>query len=92
MNERLMALAADMFHSETRRGWIANNCSAVGDVDPNITKQDYIERFLEKHADSDIDKLEEKADIARPSNLLTTHERELVRAGRFTGRSGWSQR
>jgi hypothetical protein len=73
--QQLRRIAEDMFNSETRRGWIANNCSAAGDVDPNITQQKYVERFIERNKDHDIDELLECADIARPSNMLTAHEK-----------------
>jgi hypothetical protein len=75
--EQLRRIAEDMFNSETRRGWIANNCSAAGDVDQNITEQKYVERFIERNKDRDIDELLERADIARPSNMLTAHESEM---------------
>lgn len=76
-DEQLKRIAADMFNSETRRGWIINNCSAAGNVDPDITELEYIERFGEQNKDRDIDELEELANDARPSNSLTAHEREI---------------
>ena len=69
-DERLRRVAADHYNSAKRRGWI--NASA----DPHITKEDYMERFIEQHSHVDIDALEEAADVARPSNMPTLYERE----------------
>jgi hypothetical protein len=75
--EHLRRIAADMFNSEARRGWIANSCSWIGrDVDPNISEQEYVELFIERNRDRDLDELEEMADLARPSNMPTAYERE----------------
>jgi hypothetical protein len=74
--DHLKWLAADIFNSETRRGWLANGCSWLGkDVAPQITKEKYVELFVERYKDRDINELEEMADIARPSNMPTAHER-----------------
>jgi len=72
-----------MFHNETRRGYLANS------EDPNITEQGYVERFLEQNKGRDIDKLEEIADIVRPSSSLTAYEAEQYLAEKRTtmGRS-----
>jgi len=80
---RWQELAADMFHNETRRGYLANS------EDPNITEQGYVERFLEQNKGRDIDKLEEIADIVRPSSSLTAYEAEQYLAEKRTtmGRS-----
>lgn len=75
-DERLRDIGRDMFKSETRRGWIANKCSHVGDdADPNISEQEYVERFIELHHDRSIDELEDIADMVRPSNIPTAYER-----------------
>jgi hypothetical protein len=77
-DEHLKRIAADMFNSETRRGWIANNSCWLGDdVDSDITEQEYVERFVEQYKDRDLDELEEMADDARPSNMPTAYEREM---------------
>jgi hypothetical protein len=77
--QRLRNIAADMFNSETRRGWLANGCSSLGsDVNPGITEQEYIERYVEQNKGRDLGELEEMADIARPSNLPTAYERERL--------------
>jgi hypothetical protein len=76
-DEHLKRIAADMFNSETRRGWIANKCSCLGGIDPKITKQEYIERFVEENKHRDLNELEEYADFARPSNMPTAYEREM---------------
>ena len=55
-DEQLRRIASDMFNSETRRGWLA----------PNVSKQEYIELFVEQHRDRDLDELEEMADIDKP--------------------------
>jgi hypothetical protein len=76
-----------MFRSETRRGWLANNCSWIG-APPDCAEDQYVALFIEwsrgkgfaehrrRHPDVD---LVEMADIARPSNLPTAHERETNR-------------
>jgi hypothetical protein len=75
-DQTIARIAADMFNSETRRGWLANKCSWIGDVPPDISEEAYIARFVEKYRDTDIGKLEEMADFARPSNMPTAYERE----------------
>jgi hypothetical protein len=74
-------IAADMFNSETRRGWLANKCSCAGDVPPDISEEAYVALFVEKYRDTNIDKLEEMADFARPSNMPTAYEREAAHTG-----------
>ncbi len=77
--ERLKRVAADLFNTERRRGWLAySNSIALGTVDPNITEQEYAEQIVERYKDSDIDELEEMADVARPSNMPTAYERNHV--------------
>jgi hypothetical protein len=74
--EYLAHLAADMFISETRRGWIANGCSWLGSgVDSNMTEQQYVELFVERHKHLSLDEIEEMANDARPSNMPTAYER-----------------
>jgi hypothetical protein len=63
--QRLQWLAADMFDSETRRGYLAGS---------TITKQEYIQRFVEKNKNADIDQLEEIGDIVWPSTGPTAYE------------------
>jgi hypothetical protein len=70
-DERLRTVAAEMFYIETRRGWIAHSAN------PKITEQAYIERFIATNKDSDIDELEENADLVRPSNMPTAHEQKI---------------
>jgi hypothetical protein len=78
-DEHLRRIAADMFNSETRRGWLVNGCSWIGrDVDPNISEQEYIELFIERDRDRDLGELEEMAGDARPSNMPTAFEREMA--------------
>lgn len=71
-DERLRRVAADMYDSEKRRGWLND---PMQHANPHITKQDYIERFIERHSAADIGALEEAADIAKPSNMPTAYER-----------------
>jgi hypothetical protein len=74
----LIDIAADMFDSERRRGWLANKCSWVlgAQAHANMNEQEYIKQFIEQCKDRDIDDLEEMADAARPSNMPTAYERE----------------
>ena len=74
--EELEEMATSMFNSETRRGWLTNDCSWIGAA-PNSTKEQYIERFVEQCKDRNLDDLEEMCDLARPSNCVTAHEREI---------------
>jgi hypothetical protein len=76
---RLRRIAADMFVSETRRGYIANNLSMAGDIKPDITEPEYIGRFVEQNKHRDLDELEEIADIVRPSSAPTAYEREEIK-------------
>ena len=75
--EQLEDMATDMFISETRRGWLPNGCSWIG-ADPNSTREQYIERFVEQYRDRDVDDLLQMGDDARPSNSVTAHEREIA--------------
>lgn len=75
---RLRRIAADRFITDTRRGWLANNCSSVPNTNASTTEHEYVERFVELYKDRDLDELGEEADIARPSNMPTAHEREMM--------------
>jgi hypothetical protein len=79
-DEHLKRIAADFFRSETRRGYIANNVTCYSQfdaVDPNITEQEYIERFVEQNKDRDLNELEKTGTMIRPSNMPTAYERGL---------------
>jgi hypothetical protein len=71
-DERLRRVAADMYDSEKRRGWLND---PTQHADPHLTEQDYVERFIERHSGADVGALEEMADIVRPSNVPTAYER-----------------
>jgi hypothetical protein len=77
LSETIERIAADIFNSETRRGWLANKCSCTGDVPPDISEEAYIARFVEKYRDTYLGELVDMADIARPSNMPTAYERGL---------------
>jgi hypothetical protein len=74
-DDQLRRIAADTYHSARRRGWLFDPAQHP---DPNIIEQEYVEQFVEKNKDRDIDELEECADVARPSNMPTAFERDLM--------------
>jgi len=76
-HEELEEMGADLFHSETRRGWLANNCSWIG-AGPDATRQQYVKLFIERCKGRDLDELLEMGDAARPSNMPTAYEREIM--------------
>jgi hypothetical protein len=77
----LKRIAKDMFDSETRSGWLANNCSWIG-ADPDSTEEQYVALYVEENWRRDITELEVEAAAARPESAPAARDRELYERAR----------